>query len=93
MPTTDNKSVLERHVTTILATLITGAVSWLVLSAVNNDKQISGLVIRIESLVDQNTALIAEIKELKDNYVTQAQFADHEARLRLLERPPARDHR
>ena len=93
MPTTDSKSALERHVTTILASLITAAVGWLVLNAVNNDKQISGLIIRIEALVQKNVELLAEIKELKSSYVTQTQFADHETRIRDLEQAPPRGRR
>ena len=81
----EQKSSLERHVQTILVTLITAGIVWIVTDRMSADKSLQAASLKLEYVSEQISALRAEIRLLQNNYVRQEQFADHEDRIRRLE--------
>lgn len=81
----EQKSALERHVQTILVTLITAGIAWIVTDRLSADKTIQAASLKLEYVSEQISSLRAEIRLLQNNYVRQEQFADHEERIRKLE--------
>lgn len=81
----EQKSALERHIQTILVTLITAGIAWIVSDRLSADKSIQAASMKLEFVSEQITGLRAEVRMLQANYVRQEQFSDHEERIRKLE--------
>jgi hypothetical protein len=81
----EQKSALERHIQTVLVTLITAGIAWIVSDRLTSDKAIQAAALKLEYVSEQIASLRAEIRLLQNNYVRQEQFADHEERMRKLE--------
>jgi hypothetical protein len=85
-PTTP--SALQKHATTAIASFFTGAIVFLAQYFFQDrvDKA-SGAVLQeqMTQLTSQVIELRADIKALRDNYVSKEDFRDHEQRIRALE--------
>lgn len=77
--------MIERHVQTILVSLVTMAVGYLVSDQISSGKVAAATNTQMEFLTRQVVELRADIKSLQVTYVRAEQFNDHEVRLRQLE--------
>ncbi len=78
-------SNLERHFTTFLVTIITGAILFSAnyLFTDNRDKALSSS--KLETLTNQVIELRADIKAMQSNYIRREEFQRQEERIRELE--------
>lgn len=78
-------SLLEKHVVTILVSLITIGIGYMVSEQVSNTRATEVTKIQMNFLIEQVTQLRSDVRKLELNYVRVEQFIDHETRLRSLE--------
>ena len=78
-------SNLERHVITILVSLMTAGITYIVSEQINNSRASEGTKMQIVFLIQQVSELRADLKKLEGSYVRIEQYIDHETRLRALE--------
>lgn len=86
---TGKSSAMERHVQTILVSLITAGIVYIVTANITNDRAQAAEKVTLEFISRQLIDLQADVKTIQQNqngYVRQEQYADHEVRLRALEK-------
>jgi hypothetical protein len=78
--------MLEKHVQTILISLITGSIvyAFSYFLADKSDKAI--LTTQLQAISVQVAELRTEVRSNSTNFATKENIADHEARLRIVER-------
>lgn len=77
--------IFERHVQTVLVSLITMGIGYMVAEQVNAGKTVAHTTVQIGYLTQQVVELRTDIKAMQIGYVRSEQFVDHETRLRALE--------
>jgi|GEM_PF-6196964 len=80
-----NGANIERHIQTILISVVTGSIIFAATYFFNDKSDKAVLVQQIATLTNHVMELRADIKAMQSNYVTKDEFKDHEQRLRLLE--------
>jgi outer membrane murein-binding lipoprotein Lpp len=85
----DNKeprlAVWEKHFQSIMVTIITGAVLFTANFIYGQNKDQALLAAQVSALSTQISKLEGKLDAMSANYVSRAEFADHESRIRLLE--------
>lgn len=79
-------SNIERHLQTILISIITGAIFFSASYFFNDKSDKAVLSTQLAALTSQVVDMRAELRSMQAVYGTKDVDADHEARLRILER-------
>lgn len=83
---TEPKSLLERHIQTILISIITAAILFSATFIFNTNKDGALIAQQVTQMTVQLNALSLKMDSMQTNYVTRAEFKDHEDRLRVIEK-------
>ena len=77
---------LERHVQTILISVVTGAIVFSASYFFNDKSEKAVLTTQMAALNQQVSELRGEVRAMQANFATKDNLIDHEARIRALER-------
>lgn len=77
---------MERHIQTILVSVLTGAILFAGSYVFNNKGDTAVLVTQIAALTAQVAELRSEVRSIRNDFATKDSVIDHENRIRNLER-------
>lgn len=83
-------ATIERHVQTIMITLITGALFFAANYFYTDNKGKAVQQTQLEVLTSQVIEMRADLKSLQANYVKHSDFKDLESRVRVMELRPSK---
>jgi len=78
--------MIEKHIQTILVSLITGAIVFASSYVFNDKSDKAVLASQLQSISTQVAELRSEVRGIQANFATKDSYTDHENRIRALER-------